>query len=115
MDDIKKIIGKMIREERERQGLTQEQLAEMINSSFGHISNIERGNVDTGITIITSISYALNVSLNELAKGQKLSNRIPMDMNEKMKGLTDNQIDLVYALVNEMVRQNNNQNDKNIF
>ena len=115
MDDIKKIVCKMIREERERQGLTQERLAEMINSSLGHISSIERGNVDAGITIITNIVCALNISLNELASGQKLSNRIPMDMNEKLIVLTDDQINLVYVLINEMVRQNNNNNDKILF
>ena len=105
MGDIKETVGRVIQAERKRKGLTQEELAEIIDSSSGHISEIERGLVDAGITILTNMCCALDISLNELVQGQRLSNGIPMSMNEKMRKLTDDQIDIVYLLIEGFVSQ----------
>lgn len=107
MEDIRKTVGKMIHDARKRKGLTQEELAALIDSSNGHISEIERGLVDAGVSILTRICCSLDISLNELVQGQRLSNRIPMGMNEKIKGLTDEQIELLSILIDGMIEQNN--------
>ena len=86
--------------------MTQEELAEKVNSSGEHISKIERGLVEPKIFILFNICYVLNLTLNDLVQGQRLSNRIPMSMNEDLTMLSDNQMSLVNVMIKEMVRQN---------
>lgn len=76
-----------------------------------HISKIERGLVEPKIFILYRICFALNITLNDLVQGQRLSNRIPMSMNEDLSMLRDDQISLVNVLIKEMVRQNNTEDD----
>lgn len=56
---VEKDVGKRIQRFRKKKGLTQEQLAEMINMSPNHLSAIERGvygvKLDTLVQIINCI------------------------------------------------------------
>ncbi len=83
------------------------QITEKVNSSGEHISKIERGLVEPKIFILFNICYVLNLTLNDLVQGQRLSNRIPMSLNEDLSMLSDNQMSLVNVMIKEMVRQNN--------
>ena len=53
---------------RKKYGLTQEGLAEKINVSRTHLSNIEAQNMNTGITleILFEIADALNIDVSKL-------------------------------------------------
>ncbi|HHY47296.1 MAG TPA: helix-turn-helix transcriptional regulator [Firmicutes bacterium] len=64
--DVMKGISKKLRELREAQGLTQEQLGEKagLNSSF--VGQIERGVRQPSITTLESLASALGVSLKAL-------------------------------------------------
>ena len=64
MDIDYKLIGKRIRTERLRQGLSQEQLAELAELSPVHISHIEMANTKLSLHAAVSIANALNVSLD---------------------------------------------------
>lgn len=63
-----KIIGLNIMLERKRQGLTQEKIAETINSSIKTISLTELGKQNLTILKFLAIAKALGVSLDELVK-----------------------------------------------
>ncbi|HRY30352.1 MAG TPA: helix-turn-helix transcriptional regulator [Elusimicrobiota bacterium] len=66
MDSIHIRLGRKLRAERERQGLTQEIVAERCNLSTAFIGQIERGQNAASLTSVERIGRALNVSLSEL-------------------------------------------------
>lgn len=66
MDKIE-ILGERIRFYRERRSLTQSQLAEAINISNSHMSDIENGKKEMGVETFLKIGEYLNVSLDEMA------------------------------------------------
>ena len=69
------LIGKRIKEHRQRRDLTQEMLAELIEVSPGYISLVETGRKQASLDTLLSISKVLNITLNELLVG----NQIPLD------------------------------------
>ncbi len=97
--EIQKLIGTRLQQERNKKGMTQQNLADEIESSYGHISEIERGLVDPGITILYHICLVLDITLNELLQGQRLSDGTPSGFSEKMKKLTKEQQNAVFALI----------------
>ena len=64
---ILKEFGRNLKAERNRAGLSQEQLAEMIGVSYGQvIGTIERGETNTSLSVIISILNALNLDFEVL-------------------------------------------------
>ena len=59
-------IGNRIRDERERQGLTQEQLAELSDLSPRTISRIETGTTISSVDRLVGICSALKITLNHI-------------------------------------------------
>ena len=57
---------KKLREIREENHLTQEQLAELSNISDRHIRNLESVCTNPSSTVLCRISYALDVPMDEL-------------------------------------------------
>ena len=65
--DILKTFGRNLRAERVRAGLSQEQLAEKVGLSYGQvIGTIERGEINTSLSVIVSIMKALNIDFDRL-------------------------------------------------
>ena len=61
-----KCIGKRIREKREEQGLTREEVAEMTDISANYLGTIERGEKTPRIEVIIKIANALKATSDEL-------------------------------------------------
>lgn len=61
-------IGKRIRKFRMEKNLSQEKLAEMINTTNNHISRIEIGQRVPSVETLILIANALNVSVDDLLK-----------------------------------------------
>lgn len=61
-----KAIGKRIREERKRQRLSQEQLAELADLSPVHVSHIETANTKLSLPALVSIANVFGVSSDSL-------------------------------------------------
>ncbi len=59
-------LGSSIRASRERQGLSQNQLALMIGSSKSHIWRIETGRVGVGLDDLVRIADALDTKVRDL-------------------------------------------------
>lgn len=64
--DVQKEFGLRVRENRKRCGLTQENLAEVIDKSVDTISNVERGFLSTRIKTAADIARALDMPLSDL-------------------------------------------------
>ena len=65
-EDIIKRIGLNITIIRERQGLTQEKLAELAGLHRAYIGQIERGEKNIGLKNLEKIANALGLSLKDL-------------------------------------------------
>ena len=59
-------IGQQIRKSRKARGLSQEQLAEMVNISTTHMSHIETGNTKLSLSVLVDIANALDVRTDDL-------------------------------------------------
>ena len=59
-------IGMRVRIFRRRKGLSQEQLAELIDISVPHMSHIETGNTKLSLPVFVALSEALGVRADEL-------------------------------------------------
>ena len=59
-------IGKHIRAERKRLGLSQEELAEMVNISAVHMSHIETGYTKLSLPVLVDLACALGVRTDDL-------------------------------------------------
>lgn len=95
MEDIKKLLGKRIKELRLKKGLSQEQLAELVDIAERNISKIECGTNFIRADKISKFSRALEVSPNELfnfehlkAKDNLLEEIINI-LNENPEKITD--------------------------
>lgn len=64
MESIKKCFGARLKEIREKRGINQEQLAELVNMESRHISRIETGKSFTTLENISKIAQALDVDIS---------------------------------------------------
>ncbi len=65
-----KLTGKIISDKRKEKGLNQIQLGELLNVSNRTISKWEKGDGYPDITLLPEISQCLDISIDELLKGQ---------------------------------------------
>lgn len=65
-NNIRKKIGKTIRNLRKSKGFTQEQLGEKAGISYKFIGEVERGTVNPSLDSLIAISQALDVNVKEL-------------------------------------------------
>ena len=59
-------IGKRIRKYRKTNGLSQDELAEMVNISTTHMSHIETANTKLSLLVCASIANALHVRIDDI-------------------------------------------------
>src|SRR5699024_12670580 len=65
-----KSIGKRIRTQREKLGLSRDNLAKIVNLSTYYIGQIERGERNMSIQTLYNISESLNISMDYIVKGK---------------------------------------------
>ncbi len=104
MQTTKQLLGKRIKELREKRGLTQQELAAMIGIDQRNLSKIECG-VTFPSKCVAALSKALDVQLPLIFD----FNHIGLSMQEKrdsikhmLDSLNDDNIDTIYRLVQVM-------------
>lgn len=70
-----KDIGKRVKRERDGSGMTQEKLAELVNISVTHMSNIENGNTKLSLPVLMDIANALGCDADALLFGNLNNNK----------------------------------------
>jgi len=73
--DMRRLVGLNVKRLRERNGLTQEQFAELSGFSQQYISSLERGRRNPTIITIYELSVALGVSHMDLVRPRKAGMR----------------------------------------
>lgn len=66
-------MGKRLKEYRKINHLTQEKIAELLNISVKHYSEVERGITGLSVENIIKVSIILNISIDYLLKGIKMN------------------------------------------
>ena len=69
VDDVRRALGRRVRQLRADKKLSQEQLAERCDLHWTHISGIERGQVNLTLNTLTRLSKGLAMPLSELFIG----------------------------------------------
>ena len=104
MNDIKKLIGKRIRDLRQYSGLSQERLSEIADIDYRSLSHIECGDTFPSKALL-NIACALNVNVAELFDFEHLElNRQNMCayVISNIEHLNDNDVKTLYRLVKAM-------------
>lgn len=101
MNSVKKSFGARIKEIREKRGLNQEQLAELVDMESRHISRIETGKSFTTLENIEKIAIALSVKVEDLFvfEHKKDRQKIIEEINENLKTATNDKLELIYKLI----------------
>ncbi len=100
MNEILTMLGKRIAELRAKRGLTQEQLAEMIDYSTNHISKLELSRTNPSFDLLVGISRALDVELKDLFDfdGYKEVNYAQNKLEELINSKNADKIKLLYKI-----------------
>ena len=75
MDDYKQGMGQRIKKQRNAVKLTQEKIAEELNISVKHFSEVERGIAGLSVENLIKLSDILGVSIDYMVKGEADCNR----------------------------------------
>lgn len=91
-------LGARIRQARKERDYTQEELAEMVNISLSHMSNIETGHTKVSLPILVSVARVLDVTMDYLLENE-YSRRQPVTFHEMAHTLADcSPAELAYLL-----------------
>ena len=79
--------GKRIRDERAKLGMTQEELADDLNISHGHLNKIEKGKEGCSIDLLLELSDFFGVSTDFLLVGKRIDS---MEIKARLQGVISN-------------------------
>ena len=101
MESSKKYFGARIKEIREKRGLNQEQLAELVGMESRHISRIETGRSFTTLENIEKIALALNVELKLLFSfsHKKEKQELIKEINTYLASASNDKLELVHKII----------------
>lgn len=100
------LVGKRIAEIRNRRGLTQEKLSEMVNYSSNHIAKLESARTNPSFELLVNIAKALNVELKDLFDYNKTNTVEDMkkDLIRTIITTDSNIISLLYKFKNTLLK-----------
>ncbi len=99
--DIDRILGKIFKEYRTKNKLTQEQIAEELEISVKYISRIENGTggvkVETLVNYMNILGISPNVIFEKLIENDTLKRQI--ELSKKINELPKDKIDFIVSIV----------------
>jgi len=104
MNEIKKLIGKRIKELRKEHNLSQQELAELINIDQRNLSNIECG-ISFPSKSLLQIAEAFDISLKDLFDFEHLTLKRADMLNyieNKIQYLDDRNIKFIYRIIKSL-------------
>lgn len=99
--NIKKDFGARIKELRIKKGITQYQLAELINIDPKHMSHIETGRSFPKADLIEKLASALELSYTQLFETKHLQDRQKKleEINTILKNISDKDLNIIYKII----------------
>ena len=104
MDNLKKNLGKRIKELRKSQKFTQEKLSEIINLDTPNLSNIERGKHFLSADTLTKIAKALNVPVFELFNYEHFcaEDELSKKISDELTTLSTKELEFIYKSIKNL-------------
>ena len=104
MDSDLQAIGARIRRARERKGFSQSKLAELLQISEPHMSDIERGKTSGNILLIKKLATILEVSADWLllVDNDKASSHTLAEFAELISDSTQNECEEMYKIMRQV-------------
>ncbi|TCK59853.1 helix-turn-helix domain-containing protein [Seleniivibrio woodruffii] len=75
MSETLTMLGNRIRELRKKKGLSQEKLAQRSNISPKYVGEIERGEVNISVSVLTELANALDTTVAELMENRHTADK----------------------------------------
>ena len=97
------LVGENIKYQRERAGLTQDQLSEKLGIGPKSLSAIERGVVGISLTTLLRICDTLSVSTNTILKEKCVKNNI-QNITDQLERLTPSQLEIAEDMLNKLIK-----------
>ena len=100
------LIGKRIKFERNKCGLTQEMMAEKLEVTVGYVSQVERGITKISLDLLAKVSTILNCDISSFISGSSVNSSVYM-VNEivseiyKLKGRDRKIVLSIIKMMNE--------------
>ena len=104
MKDIKKLLGKRIKELRKEKNLSQDQLSELVGIDSRSISHIENGDSFPSKSLL-EIAKALNVSLPDLFEFEHLKYDVKYKKNyiiNSLDNISNADLDVLFRIIKSM-------------
>ena len=70
--DVRKRFGKRVKELRLARGLSQKELADLVEQDTSYISGIEKGESEISIEMIQKLSIAFKINISDIFEGLEL-------------------------------------------
>lgn len=99
-------IGKRIRSNRDRLGITQEYLAEKANVSIPHISRIENGTSKPSLQVLVDICNVLNITIDDLMQDSlpAVKSKIEGRLGQVITDCSVDELDMLVNLIETVLR-----------
>ncbi len=96
-------IGEKIRNFRKVKGLSQEQLAEIVNISVTHMSHIETGNTKLSLPVFVDIARALDVETDDLLSDTVSGRKNAIDeLSELLDSCTTKEVRIITDVIKDL-------------
>lgn len=100
------MIGNIIRNARTEKGMTQAQLAEIVNVSENHLKHVEGGYRNPSVDLLINIAQILNISVDNIIFPQKPENEaLLVEMNASVSDFDSHEMRLVLGLISTINRE----------
>jgi len=101
-----KLFGKRIKELREKKGLTQEQLSELVEMDPRSLSRIETGSNFTTVEKLKKIAQILDVEVKDLFEFNLKKSKVNyiQDIVNLLNSSSEEQVELIYKIVINILR-----------
>lgn len=96
MDDLKKMFGLRVRKIRQKQNLSQEELAEKIDIAVNNMGKIERGESFVTAVTLEKLASVLNVKVEDFFKFDSFVSIDEMKKELDLNKMSDNEIKQLY-------------------
>lgn len=96
MDDLKKKLGQRVRKIRQKQNLSQEELAEKIDIAVNNMGKIERGESFVTAVTLEKLATVLNVKVEDFFKFDSFVSIDEMKEELDFNKMSDNEIKQLY-------------------
>ena len=106
MPDYKKKMGHRLSLHRKKLHLTQEQVAEILNISVKHYSELERGLTGISVDMLILLSNKLSINIDYLLKGDETKMSISKDFLNLIDSFSPEQKLKIYEIVQIIISFN---------